>query len=419
MNGKRILLGVTGGIAAYKSAELVRRLREHGAHVQVVMTAAAHEFVTATTFQALSGRPVRSELFDAAHEAAMGHIELARWADLLLVAPASADVLARLAHGLADDLLGTLALATTAPVAVAPAMNHQMWNHAATQANVTALSQRGVHILGPGVGDQACGESGPGRMLEPLEIAAAIAPLLPVEGPLKGHRVLITAGPTREGIDPVRFVSNRSSGKMGFAVAQALAESGAEVVLVSGPVALETPLGVRRVEAESAEQMFSAVQRELPGTSIFIGTAAVADYRPIQCAAQKIKKTSETLELSMTRTTDILAYVSSSSPRPFVVGFAAETNAVEQYARAKLLAKNLDMIAANEVGYCKAFDCDQNALLVLSRGGARVEMPQAGKLELARALARLIIERFIEQAQAQAQAQPQSAHAGAAVRELR
>lgn len=413
MNGKRILLGITGGIAAYKSADLVRRLREHGAEVQVVMTAAAREFVTPTTFQALSGRAVRSDLFDPAHEAAMGHIELARWADLLLVAPASADFLARLAHGLADDLLGTLALATTAPIAVAPAMNQQMWQSSATQANVALLQQRGVRILGPAVGLQACGESGAGRMLEPLQIASAIAPLLPADGPLRSHRVLITAGPTREAIDPVRFVSNRSSGKMGFAVAQAMAEAGAEVVLVTGPVAVETPIGVRRVEAESAEQMFAAVQRELPGTSIFIGTAAVADYRPAQCAAQKIKKTSDTLELAMTRTTDILAYVSASSPRPFVVGFAAETNAVEQHARAKLLSKNLDMIAANEVGYSKAFDCDQNALLVLTRGGARLELPEAGKLELARALSRIIIERF------QDQAQPQPAHGGAAIRELR
>lgn len=413
MNGKRILLGVTGGIAAYKGADLVRRLREHGAQVQVVMTAAAREFMTATTFQALSGRPVRSDLFDPAHEAAMGHIELARWADLLLVAPATADFLARLAHGLADDLLGTLALATTAPVAVAPAMNHQMWAHPATQANVALLQQRGVHVLGPGIGDQACGESGPGRMLEPLEILAEVATLIPAEGPLRGQRVLITAGPTRECIDPVRFVSNRSSGKMGFAVAEAMREAGAEVVLVTGPVVLGTPPGVRRIDVESAEQMFTVVQRELPGTSIFIGTAAVADYRPVQCAAQKIKKTSDTLDLSMTRTTDILAYVSQSSPRPFVVGFAAETNAVEQYARAKLLAKNLDMIAANEVGFGKAFDCDQNALLVLTRGGARVELPENSKSELARALARVIIERFLEQGQAQ------PAHTGATVRELR
>ena len=397
MKGKRILLGVTGGIAAYKSADLVRRLRERGAQVQVVMTEGAQKFVTPTTFQALSGRTVRTDLWDAAHEAAMGHIELARWAELLLVAPASADFLARLAHGLADDLLSTLALATAAPIAVAPAMNQLMWGNAATQANVALLTQRGVRVLGPGVGDQACGETGPGRMLEPLEIAALIAPLLRHEGPLQGHRVLVTAGPTRECIDPVRFVSNRSSGKMGFAVAQALQEVGAEVVLVSGPVSLPTPFGVRRIDVESCEQMYAAVQRELPGTAIFIGTAAVADYRPTQCAPQKIKKTGESLQLELTRTVDILAHVSACTPRPFVVGFAAETHAVEHHARAKLLAKNLDLIAANEVGHSKAFDCDHNALLVLWRGGGRIELPSASKCELANALTGLIVERFQEQ----------------------
>lgn len=396
MKGKRILLGVTGGIAAYKSADLVRRLRERGAQVQVVMTDAARQFITPTTFQALSGRPVRTDLWDAAAESGMGHIELARWAELLLVAPASADFLARLAHGLADDLLSTLALASAAPIAVAPAMNHLMWGNSATQANVAVLQQRGVRVLGPGVGDQACGEAGPGRMLEPSEITALIAPLLSQDGALQGQRVLVTAGPTRECIDPVRFVSNRSSGKMGFALAQALQEAGAEVVLVSGPVSLSTPLGVRRIDVESCEQMYAAVLRELPGTAIFVGTAAVADYRPLQCAPQKIKKTSESLALELTRTVDILAYVSASTPRPFVVGFAAETHAVEQHARAKLLAKNLDLIAANEVGHTKAFDCDHNALLVLWRGGGRVELPSASKCDLAHALTGLIVERFRE-----------------------
>jgi len=353
MQGKRILLGVTGGIAAYKSADLVRRLIEHGAQVQVVMTAAAREFVTPTTFQALSGRAVRTDLWDAAAEAAMGHIELARWAQLVLVAPASADFLARLAHGLADDLLTTLCLATEAPIAVAPAMNQLMWRNAATRSNVELLSARGVRLIGPGVGDQACGEHGPGRLLEPTEIVAQIAPLLVPAGPLTGRRVLLTAGPTRECIDPVRFVSNRSSGKMGFAMAQAMHAAGAEVVLVTGPVSLPTPLGVRRIDVESAEQMHAAVQRELPGTAIFIGTAAVADYRPVACAPQKIKKNSETLALELTRTTDILSQVGASPARPFMVGFAAETNAVEHYARAKLLAKNLDLIAANEVGHTR------------------------------------------------------------------
>ena len=396
MQGKRILLGVTGGIAAYKSAELVRRLVEHGAQVQVVMTAAAREFVTPTTFQALSGRTVRTDLWDAAAEAAMGHIELARWADLVLVAPASADFLARLAHGLADDLLSTLCLATAAPIALAPAMNHLMWSNAATRANVELLGARGVHLIGPGVGDQACGEHGPGRLLEPSEIVSQVALLLPATGPLLGRRVLLTAGPTRECIDPVRFVSNRSSGKMGFAMAQAMRVAGAEVVLVSGPVSLPTPPGVRRVDVESADQMYAAVQRELPGTAIFIGTAAVADYRPVACAPQKIKKNSESLALELTRTTDILSQVSASTPRPFMVGFAAETNAVEHYALAKLLAKNLDLIAANEVGHTKAFDCDDNSLLVLWRGG-RLELPVASKQELARALSGVIVEQYLAQ----------------------
>jgi phosphopantothenoylcysteine decarboxylase / phosphopantothenate---cysteine ligase len=396
MQGKRILLGVTGGIAAYKSADLVRRLIEQGAQVQVVMTAAAREFVTPTTFQALSGRAVRTDLWDAQAEAAMGHIELARWAELVLVAPASADFLARLAHGLADDLLTTLCLATEAPIAVAPAMNQLMWRNPATRANVELLTGRRIRLIGPGVGDQACGEHGPGRLVEPADIVAQFAPLLAPAGPLLGRRVLVTAGPTRECIDPVRFVSNRSSGKMGFALAQSMRDAGADVVLISGPVSLPTPLGVLRIDVESAEQMHAAVLRELPGTAIFIGTAAVADYRPLSCSEQKIKKTSETLALELTRTTDILAQVSASAQRPFMVGFAAETNAVEHYARAKLLAKNLDLIAANEVGHTKAFDCDDNSLLVLWRGG-RVELPVASKRELARALTGLIVEHYLEQ----------------------
>jgi phosphopantothenoylcysteine decarboxylase / phosphopantothenate---cysteine ligase len=399
MEGKRILLGVTGGIAAYKSADLVRRLMEHGAEVQVVMTAGARQFVTATTFQALSGKPVRTDLWDAAAEAAMGHIELARWADLVLIAPASADFLARLAHGMADDLLSTLCLATSAPIAVAPAMNHMMWRNAASQANVDLLAARGVQVLGPGVGDQACGENGPGRMLEPLDIASRVEALLSARGSppglLQGRRVLVTAGPTRECIDPVRFVSNRSSGKMGFAMAQALQEAGASVILVSGPVTLATPEGVRRIDVESAEQMYDAVRCELPGTAIFVGTAAVADYRPTCCADQKIKKKTETLSLEMIRTADILAHVSRGPNRPFVVGFAAETTAVEQHARAKLLSKNLDMIAANEVGHTKAFDCDENALLVLWKDG-RLELPSASKQQLARALTGVIVERYQE-----------------------
>jgi phosphopantothenoylcysteine decarboxylase/phosphopantothenate--cysteine ligase len=400
MRGKHILLGVSGGIAAYKSPDLVRRLRERGAEVQVVMTAAAREFVTPTTFQAVSGRAVRTDLWDAAAEAAMGHIELARWADAVLIAPATAGFLARLASGQADDLLATLCLATEAPLLVAPAMNHVMWSNAATRANVATLTGRGVHVLGPAAGDQACGEVGEGRMLEPTELAERLAALLDsgartagARGALAGRRVLITAGPTRERIDPVRFISNRSSGKMGFAVAQAAREAGAAVVLVAGPVSLPTPAGVERVDVESAADMLAAVLRELPGTDIFISTAAVADYRPVRVAEHKMKKTAATLDLSMELTADVLATVAARAERPFVVGFAAETQAVEQNARGKLMQKNLDMIAANEVGHDKAFDSDDNQLIVLARG-ARHELPRADKLTLARGLIALVATDF-------------------------
>ncbi len=395
MQGKRILLGVTGGIAAYKSAELVRRLRERGADVQVVMTAAAREFVGALTFQALSGRPVRTDLWDSAAEAAMGHIELARWAEVVLVAPATADFLARLAQGRADDLLATLCLASAAPIAVAPAMNRLMWANAATVANIERLRARGVQVLGPAAGAQACGEVGEGRMLEPNELAEHLDALLPAAGPLRGRRVLITAGPTRERIDPVRFISNRSSGKMGFAVAQAAREAGAEVVLVSGPVALPTPAGVRRVDVESAEAMYAAVEAEVAGADIFISTAAVADYRPTHPSGQKIKKTNERLQLEMERTIDVLASVAARPNRPFVVGFAAETEAVEHNARAKLVRKNLDMIAANEVSHTKGFDCEDNHLIVLWRE-ARRDLGAGPKIALARALVQLIATSYAE-----------------------
>ncbi|HKT74412.1 MAG TPA: bifunctional phosphopantothenoylcysteine decarboxylase/phosphopantothenate--cysteine ligase CoaBC [Steroidobacteraceae bacterium] len=393
MQGKRILLGVTGGIAAYKSADLVRRLRERGAEVQVVMTAAAREFVTPLTFQAVSGRAARTDLWDTAAEAAMGHIELARWAQLVLVAPASADFLARVANGQADDLLTTLCLATESPIAVAPAMNRVMWANPATAANVATLQRRGIQVFGPGEGSQACGENGEGRMLEPVEIADRAVGLLAKGGPLTGKRVLITAGPTRECIDPVRFISNRSSGKMGFAVAQAAREAGAEVTMVCGPVSLATPAGIRRIDVESAAQMLTAVLHEVEGADIFIATAAVADYRPGCPADQKIKKTSDTLDLSMERTPDVLATVAARPGRPFVVGFAAETESVEQHARAKLLKKNLDMIAANEVGHDKVFDCEDNQLLVLWRNG-RQELARASKLVVARELVALIAKSY-------------------------
>jgi phosphopantothenoylcysteine decarboxylase/phosphopantothenate--cysteine ligase len=389
---RRILLGVTGGIAAYKSPDLVRRLAERGAEVQVAMTAAAQQFVTPMTFQAVSGRPTRTDLWDAAAEAAMGHIELARWAELVLIAPASASFLAHLAHGQADDLLTTLCLATDAPIAVAPAMNRLMWANAATQANVATLKSRGVRVFGPAEGDQACGEVGPGRMLEPTALAELAMDVLVESDELAGFKVLITAGPTRERIDPVRFISNRSSGKMGFAVAQAARQAGARVTLVSGPVALDAPPGVKRIDVESAEQMLAAVNAEVDGADIFISAAAVADYRPTQALAQKIKKTGDSLKLDLVRAPDILASVAARPRRPFVVGFAAETEKVEQHAREKLQKKNLDMIAANLVGEGLAFDCDENALMVLWPDGSRT-LERASKMEVARALIKLIAER--------------------------
>jgi len=391
----RVLLGVTGGIAAYKSAELTRRLKDRGADVQVVMTAGAQHFITTQTFQALSGRPVRTDLWDAAAEAAMGHIELARWPSRIVVAPASADFIARLAHGLAGDLLTTLCLATDAPVTVVPAMNRLMWANPATQANVATLRQRGIAILGPAAGEQACGETGPGRMVEPHEIVDALfAPApRPASGTLQGRKVVVTAGPTRERIDPVRFITNRSSGKMGFAVAEAARDAGADVVIVSGPVNVPSPHGIRRVNVETAEQMLAAVRAELHDTDIFIGSAAVSDYRAREIAEHKIKKTSEELVLQLSRTPDILATVAAGEPRPFVVGFAAETQNVEANALKKLAGKNLDMIAANQVGEGLAFDCDDNALTVYWPGGKR-ELERAPKCRLAGALVDVIAERF-------------------------
>lgn len=395
---KRILLGVTGGIAAYKSPDIVRRLVERGAEVQVVMTAGAREFVQPLTFQAVSGREVRSDLWDETAERAMSHIELARWAELVLVAPATADFLARLAHGMADNLLSTVCLATAAPIAVAPAMNRLMWSNPATQANIATLRARGVQVFGPDSGSQACGETGEGRMMEPADIAAAAFAMLPTEGPLKGRKVLITAGPTRERIDPVRFISNRSSGKMGYAVAQAARDRGAEVVLVSGPVNLQAPPGVRRISVESAAQMYDAVMQEIAGTDIFIGTAAVADYRPATPADCKIKKVSDKLDLCMERTVDILATVAQRADRPYTVGFAAETNNVEEHALAKLNRKNLDLIAANEVGDAKVFEADDNALTLLWPNGGRLSLGAGAKTELATKLVDFIAQRFNERA---------------------
>ena len=390
--GRRVLLGITAGIAAYKAAELARLLIRDGAEVQVVMTVSASEFIGPMTLQAITGRPVRNTLFDEQHEAAMGHIELARWADLILVAPATADFLAQLAAGMAHDLLSTLCLASTAPLMVAPAMNQAMWLHSATRSNVELLQSRGVYLLGPDEGAQACGDTGPGRMIEPEALASAVRGRF-ISGRLAGKRVLLTAGPTREALDPVRFLGNRSSGKMGFALASALVSQGAEVTLVAGPVSLPTPDGVRRIDAESAQEMRDAVFTSLPGTAIFVACAAVADFRPEKVVDQKIKKTDDTLTLKLVRNPDILSEVSLSPDRPFCVGFAAETNDVEAYADAKRRAKGLDMIAANQVGASQGFETDENALLVLWEGGRQV-FPMQPKPVLAGQLASLIADRF-------------------------
>ena len=391
---RRIVLGVAGGIAAYKAADLVRRLRDRNFEVRVVMTAAAREFVAPLTFQALSSNPVHCDLLDEQAEAGMGHIELARWADLVLIAPATANVLARLAHGFADDLLTTLCLATTAPVVVAPAMNQQMWQAGATRANVLALLERGVAMLGPGEGDQACGEVGPGRMLEPEEIAARIAARFR-GGALEGVEVLVTAGPTREALDPVRYLTNHSTGKMGYAVAVAAAEAGARVSLVSGPTALPAPPGVERIDVTSAEEMYTKVMARAARCDIFIAAAAVGDYRPARCAEQKIKKEDGPATLDLVRTPDIAAGVAAMDGGPFTVGFAAETESVQAHAQDKLERKGLDMIAANCVGLPdRGFASDRNALSVLWRDGGSRELGLAPKAELARSLIALVAERY-------------------------
>lgn len=398
LTGRRILLCVCGGIAAYKAVELVRRLREAGAEVQVAMTANAQRFIGATSLQAVSGVPVRGTLWDEAAEAAMGHIELARWADRVVVAPATADILAKLAQGLADDLVSTLCLATTAPIAVVPAMNNRMWLHPATQTNIATLRGRGVLVVGPDDGAQACGEFGPGRLREPPDIVAELDAAFAATDDLAGRRLLISAGPTFEDLDPVRFIGNRSSGKMGFAIAAAAARRGAEVVMVAGPVHLATPAGVRRIDVRSAAQMRDAVLGALPA-DIYIGAAAVADYTPRTVSAEKIKKTreggGETLTVELVRTPDVLAEVASHAQRPrVVVGFAAETNDVERYARDKLQRKKLDMIAANQVGRAGCgFESDDNALTVIDAETAHALGP-AAKTALADALLDLIRARL-------------------------
>jgi phosphopantothenoylcysteine decarboxylase/phosphopantothenate--cysteine ligase len=392
LQNKRIVLGVTGSIAAYKTPELVRRLREAGATVRVVMSRSAAEFVTPMSLQVVSGNPVQQALMDPQAELAMGHIELARWADLVLVAPASADCLARLAQGRADDLLTAVCLATDAVLAVAPAMNRLMWENPVTLENCSRLLARGIRFFGPDEGEQACGETGPGRMLEVDELRRRCESLFET-GSLAGLRVLVTAGPTREPIDPVRYLGNRSSGKMGYAVAAAAAEAGAEVILVSGPTGLPAPERVTRVDVETAQQMYERVMAEAGSCDLVVGVAAVADYRPVNVQPDKIKKQSAGLVLELERTADIISAVARLEPAPFVVGFAAETQDVTVYARDKLQRKGLDMIAANRVGEGIGFGQEDNELRVVWPQGESV-LPRAKKDRLARQLVELIAERF-------------------------
>jgi phosphopantothenoylcysteine decarboxylase/phosphopantothenate--cysteine ligase len=392
---KRVVLGVSGGIAAYKSADLVRRLRDAGAEVQVVMTAAAQQFITPLTMQALSGNPVHTELLNADAEAGMGHIELARWADLVLIAPASADVMARLAQGTANDLLTTLWLATRAKRAVAPAMNQQMWAAQVTQENVATLQAHGVTVFQPASGLQACGDVGAGRMLEAIELAQQCANLFQT-GLLTGKRVVITAGPTREALDPVRYISNHSSGKMGFSLAEACIEAGAQVTLISGPVHIATPDRVQQIKVISALEMLAASQEAVAlGCDIFIATAAVADYRPANIAEQKIKKVGDVISIELVKNPDIVATIAQLPNKPFMLGFAAETERVEDYARAKLHAKKLDMIACNDVSRTDiGFQSDDNAMMVFWHNGMK-HLEKAPKAHIARTLVALCAKQLI------------------------
>lgn len=394
LSNKHILLGITGGIAAYKSCELVRRLRQQGADVRVVMTDAAMEFVRPLTFQALSGNPVHHSLLDDSAEAAMGHIELARWSDVILIAPCSANTMAKLSHGLADDLLSTVVLASDVDLLIAPAMNQQMWQSKATQDNLKILQQREITILGPATGDQACGETGPGRMLEVDELITCLSEVFS-SSLLTGHNITITAGPTREPIDPVRYISNRSSGKMGYAIARAAAEAGANVTLISGPTSLVPPEAIKFISIETAEEMHRAVMTSVEHSNIFISAAAVADYFVANMADQKIKKTVDDLSLTLSKTTDILTAVANRQNPPFTIGFAAETQALESNAKSKLKRKKLDMIAANKVGKELGFDSDNNALHIFWSDG-ELNLGQNSKDKLARQLIQLIASRYEE-----------------------
>lgn len=385
LTNKRVLLGVSAGIAAYKAPDLVRKLTELGAEVEVILTKNADQFVAPLALQAVSGRSVHNYAMTAESESGMGHIDLARWADIVLIAPATANVIARLCQGNADELLTTVCVATEAPIAVAPAMNQQMWQNAATRSNMELLSDRNILILGPDSGEQACGEVGPGRMLQPQDIAQRVANHF-ATGSLTGKRLMITAGPTWEAIDPVRGITNHSSGLMGYALAQAACEAGAEVTLVSGPTNLTPPDRVTTVNVVSALDMHEAVFNEIDSQDVFIGVAAVADYRPVSSAEQKIKKNADEMQITMVKNPDILADVASHSKRPFCVGFAAETNDVVNYARGKLERKNLDLIAANHVGGAETgFGTPDNAITLISSDSV-AELPKQNKYALARNL---------------------------------
>lgn len=392
LQNKKIILGITGGVAAYKSADLTRRLRERGAIVRVVMTENAKQFITPLTMQAVSGHPVHDDLFDLKAEAAMGHIELARFADIILIAPASADFMARLLSGEAGDLLTTLCLATKAPIALAPAMNQGMWKNPVTQENILKLHGKGIHLFGPAEGSQACGDIGPGRMLEPLELVDRVAALFS-NGYLKNKKVLITAGPTREAIDPVRFITNASSGKMGYALTEALKEADAEVVLISGPVSIPPPEGVTFINVLTADEMLNAVLAYVNDCDIFFSVGAVGDYQCTDIAKQKIAKKEQTLTLHLTRTVDVVATVAQLEKRPIIIGFAAETENVIAKASAKRINKKIDMIIANEVGEGIGIGMDENAVTALWDDQMR-EFPKTTKQKLARELVALVAKTF-------------------------
>ncbi len=394
LQDKKIVLGVSGGIAAYKIPELVRRLKDQGADVRVVMTEGAKAFITPLTLQAVSGNAVADSLLDTEAELAMGHIELAKWADLIIIAPATADIIARITAGIANDLLSTLCLATSAPIALAPAMNQQMWHARATQANVATLNERGYHLWGPGSGEQACGDIGLGRMLDVSDLVNLSNDFF-ADKYLQGQHWVITAGPTREAIDPVRYISNHSSGKMGYSIAHAALRAGAEVTLISGPVSIEPPIGCQLIPVISADEMHQQALNKAKTCTTFVACAAVADYRVAQVAEQKIKKTNDAMQLELVKNHDIVADVASLTDKPFIVGFAAETQDVEQYARGKLIRKNLDLIAANDVAKeGQGFNSENNALTLFSAID-KTEIPLANKQVVAKKLVSLINQYYI------------------------